>query len=355
MGPRGLRRRRTTTLMPLADALAALGGDGTMGRHEEVVPLTTVVGSASRSVDFDADFHLINPALRQRREAVSAMMRAGRHPAPVELVQLGELYFVRDGHHRVSAAKALGWDSLPARVIRVCTVAYAMSCLRTAHLPSKAAERRFLERVPLPDDVRRDLWLDQPADWARLADSAEAWAHRTHSSRRASLTAPELAATWWREEVTPVLDRLRTVAAPELRDVQLYVTARSRCETGSGRWPGPKTSPSRSPTDDAPCPCRTTPIHRCALCDRMADGSATASARFLELLECLARQPCGVGPRRSAADRWRVGPSMSSRGRQPRVGTGSRRCRVNFCSASTSIERFSRWRVGLSRWSSRAR
>jgi len=237
MGPRR-RRRPRTTLIPLTDALAALGGNGTMGRREDIVALEAVVGSASRAVDFDADFRLVNPALRQRREGLSAMLRSGRQPPPVDLVQLGELYFVRDGHHRVSAAKALGWASLPARVIQVCTVAYAMCCLRTAHLPSKAAERRFLERVPLPDDVRRDLWLDEPADWARLADSAEAWAHRTRTSRRASLTAPELAAAWWREEVLPVLDQLRTGAAPGLRDVQLYVTALAvRDRLGALAWP----------------------------------------------------------------------------------------------------------------------
>lgn len=224
--------------MPLTDALAALGGNGTMGRRQDIVPLTAVVGSASRAVDFDADFQLTNPALRQRREGVSAMLRAGGPPPPVDLVQLGELYFVLDGHHRVSAAKSLGWDSLPARVIRMCTVAYAMCCLRTAHLPSKAAERRFLERVPLPDDVRRDLWLDEPADWARLADSAEAWAYRTRGSRPASLTAPELAAAWWREEVMPLLDRLRSGTAPGLRDVQLYVTAlAARDRLGSLAWP----------------------------------------------------------------------------------------------------------------------
>jgi hypothetical protein len=224
--------------MPLVDALAALGGNGTMGRREDVVPLTAVVGSASRSIDFDADFRLTNPVLRQRREGLSAMMRAGGYPAPLDLVQLGELYFVRDGHHRVSAAKALGWDYLPARVTRMCTVAYAMSCLRTAHLPSKAAERRFLERIPLPNDVRRDLWLDEPADWARLADAAEAWAHRTRSRRPGLTAAPELAAAWWREEVVPVLDRVRAGASPRLRDVQLYVTALAvRDRLGSLEWP----------------------------------------------------------------------------------------------------------------------
>ena len=55
-------------LMPLADALSALGGRGTMGRRHDVVRLEYVVGSASRSVDFDADFRLTNPALRRRLE-----------------------------------------------------------------------------------------------------------------------------------------------------------------------------------------------------------------------------------------------------------------------------------------------
>ncbi|KQY57296.1 ParB N-terminal domain-containing protein [Nocardioides sp. Root140] len=227
-----------TTLIPLYDALDALGDAGTMGRHEGIVPLDAVVGSAARAQDFDEDFGLTNPALRGRRDGLAAMLRAGEPLGPVDLVQLGELYFVRDGHHRVSAAKTLGWDSLPARVTRVCTVAYAMCCLRRSHLPSKAAERRFLERVPLPDDVRRDLWLDAPADWARLADSAEAWAHRTRGSRCGPVTVSDLAAAWWRDEVVPVLDRLRPRVTPDLRDVQVYVTAlAARDRLGTLDWP----------------------------------------------------------------------------------------------------------------------
>ena len=71
--------------MPLTDALAALGGNGTMGRRHDVVALAAMVGSASRAVDFDADFQLINPALRGRREGLSAMLRAGFSPRRAEV------------------------------------------------------------------------------------------------------------------------------------------------------------------------------------------------------------------------------------------------------------------------------
>src|SRR5919197_595128 len=156
-------RRPTNALMLLPDALDALGRDGAMGSYTGEVPLSVIVGSAGRRDALDADFTLVNKALEDRQRRVAESFADGRFPPPLDLVRLGELYFVRDGHHRVSVARSLGWDSLPATVMQVCTVAYAMSCLRAAHLDSKKAERRFLQRIPLPFDVRRDLWLDNPA------------------------------------------------------------------------------------------------------------------------------------------------------------------------------------------------
>jgi hypothetical protein len=63
-------------------------------------------------------------------------------------------------------------------------------------------------------ELRAELWLDEPAQWARLADAAEAWAFRQSRGGRA-LTGPEtLAARWCAEEVVPVLERLRAGSAP---------------------------------------------------------------------------------------------------------------------------------------------
>jgi hypothetical protein len=147
-------------------------------------------------------------------------------------------------------ARALGRRTITARVQRICTIAYAMACLTLAHLPSKAAERLFLERVPLPDDVRTDLWLADPAEWMRLADAAEAWAFRTTVAGRQLRDRSEFASAWWSEEVVPVIDRLRAGGeALNLRDVQAYVTAlATRDRLGRLDWPrevrGPRTCSS---------------------------------------------------------------------------------------------------------------
>lgn len=241
-GMRGLaaRGRRTSRLLSLDAALEALGHDGDMGSRCDEVPVADIVGTAARSADFDAEFRLVNPALRDRWQRVADTVRPDGAVPAVRLVQLGEVYFVVDGHHRVSVARHRGQLVIPAEVRRVCTVAYAMCCIRAEHLATKAAERSFLERVPLPDDVRPDLWLDRPADWLRLADAAEAWGlRRTLAAPDGQLDRHGLAAAWWRHEVQPMLHRLRAHGVGlDLRDIQLYVAAlAARDELGTSHWP----------------------------------------------------------------------------------------------------------------------
>lgn len=227
-----------SSLLQLDDALEALGDNGTMDRYEAEVALADVVGTISRAEDFDATF---SPRRRDDRwRRIETMFDEGSFPPPIDIVQLGDLLFVQDGHHRVSVAKSLGWDSLPARVRRVCTVAYALCCLRVSDLPTKAAERRFLEKLPLPDDVRRTLSLSDPADWARLADSALAWGYSHLDTVGSTHTAHDLASAWWQREVRPVVRAMRAEGVgTRLSDVQLYVTALGvRDRLGALDWPG---------------------------------------------------------------------------------------------------------------------
>lgn len=232
-------KRERPGLMRLHDALSALGPDGEMGRRVAEVPLAQVVGTVHRPDDFDAEFRLVSAHLQDRWRRLVEAMSNGVEPEPVDLVQLGDLYFVVDGHHRVSVARHLGRLVVTARVRRICTVAFGMACLRAADLPSKRAETEFLRRVPLPEEIRKDLWLDTPAEWMRLADAAQSWALDRAFEGRAPADRCELAADWWAQEVAPLLDRVRSVGyGIDLRDVQVYATALAiRDRLGSPEWP----------------------------------------------------------------------------------------------------------------------
>jgi len=208
-------------LVSLDEALRALGPNGVLGEGRADVPLTAIVGTVAGGESFDRDFRPLTPRVRERWRKVVRASETGVPLPPVELTRLGDMYFVRDGHHRVAVARALGRRSIEANVVRLCTVAFAMLCLRVMHLPSKAAERLFLERVPLPDDVRRDLWLDRPRDWLLLADAAEAWGFRNGLAGQSALARQRFAEAWWATEVLPaVADR---ADLRRQRDIETYL------------------------------------------------------------------------------------------------------------------------------------
>ncbi len=81
------------------------------------VPIGQICGSESRSSDFDRDFNPLQDHNKGRWLSVAAARRRGKALPPVDLIQVGDAYFVRDGHHRVSVARALGQQDIEAQVI----------------------------------------------------------------------------------------------------------------------------------------------------------------------------------------------------------------------------------------------
>lgn len=80
------------------------------------VLIDQIRGSESRSQDFDADFYPLGAHTDDRWIAIAAAVRSGIALPPVELIRLGDVYYVRDGHHRVSVARALGQQSIDANI-----------------------------------------------------------------------------------------------------------------------------------------------------------------------------------------------------------------------------------------------
>ena len=81
------------------------------------VPLASIIGTEGRSEDFDAEFRPLKTHNQDRWIGVAAARFSGVVLPPVELIQAGDQYFVRDGHHRTSVAKALGQIEIEARIV----------------------------------------------------------------------------------------------------------------------------------------------------------------------------------------------------------------------------------------------
>jgi len=180
----------------------------------QTIALDSIVGSVDRRVgEFDREFRPVSPQLRGRWERIAAARRRGEPMPPIDVYRIGELHFVKDGHHRVSVARALGDDTIEARVVEVVTELGAGRELRLRDLPLKQHERMFRERVPLPPEARARIKLSDEWRYAQLAGLVEAWGFRASHAREHLLSREEMARAWFTEEYEPVVAELAELHA----------------------------------------------------------------------------------------------------------------------------------------------
>jgi hypothetical protein len=82
-----------------------------------MVPIRQIRGSNGRSDDFDCDFNPLQDYNKERWLNVIAARWQGKALPPIELAEVRGVYFVLDGHHRISVAQALGQQDIEAKVI----------------------------------------------------------------------------------------------------------------------------------------------------------------------------------------------------------------------------------------------
>jgi len=206
-----LRRQPSdvNVILPFEEVVAALGRRAERQLGQQVIPLDSIVGTVDRSREFDRRFRPTSGRVRGRWEGIAAAQRRGQAMPPIDVYRIGELHFVNDGHHRVSVARALGWDAIDAYVTEVLTAVGTGREIRLKDLPLKSHERLFFERVPLPAAARPRIQLSDEWRYAGLAEGVEAWGFRLMQARGEPLTREQVAEAWFRDEYEPVVAMLR--------------------------------------------------------------------------------------------------------------------------------------------------
>ncbi|MDR2094993.1 MAG: transcriptional regulator [Treponema sp.] len=85
-------------------------------RGMRAVPIDLIVGSEGRYRDFNRYFLPNFDFLRSRWERVDMARIKDIILPPIQLYEIGGVYFVRDGNHRVSVAKTQGMEMIDAEV-----------------------------------------------------------------------------------------------------------------------------------------------------------------------------------------------------------------------------------------------
>lgn len=145
---------------------------GQFYRGVQTVPIDGIVGSATlRYHDFDRAFLPTQTRTKMRWRNIDRAYYQNVDLPPVQLYQVGDFYFVRDGHHRISVARERGQQFIEGEVIEVKT-RVPLSPDLTAHDLEIAGEYgEFLERTQI-DKLRSDhsIQFSEPGGYARLIE-----------------------------------------------------------------------------------------------------------------------------------------------------------------------------------------
>jgi hypothetical protein len=130
-------RGQPADLLPFEEVRERLRLRTFVDRGIREVPLDAIVGSLGRAREFNRAFLPRDESLRARWERVEDLAEGPEGLAAVELYQVGDAYFVVDGHHRVSVARQMKAATIEARVTE---------CLSAVHLePDTSIEEVILD------------------------------------------------------------------------------------------------------------------------------------------------------------------------------------------------------------------
>ena len=114
-------RRRPNWLISFHDVQSRLPIEGQTYRGFQTLPVAAVRGSVDRYEDFSRNFLPRQSYTRERWESVDRANLAGIDLPPIEVYKVGEIFFVKDGNHRVSVARQQGMKFIDAMVVEVQT------------------------------------------------------------------------------------------------------------------------------------------------------------------------------------------------------------------------------------------
>jgi hypothetical protein len=195
-------------ILPFDEVVAALGMKGERSLGLQTIPLDSVVGTVDSRRDFDRHFRPTSSRIRERWERLALAQRRGESMPPIDVYRIGDLHFVRDGHHRVSIALATGQKTIDAYVTDIVTMVPARGIRRRGDLLLKNYERIFRSRVPLPAQAYAKIKVTDPWSYAELGEAVEAWGFRLMQHEHKFCDRAEVARRWFADEFTPVVRML---------------------------------------------------------------------------------------------------------------------------------------------------
>ena len=221
-------RGRPTDLLPFYAVRDIIGPTSTRDLGLQQIPLDKIVGSVGKYQEFNRSFLPRLAKNKERWKGVFATAVDVRGLPPIDVYQVGEVYFVIDGNHRVSVARQLGATTIEAYVAKLST---SLSVTTDTDLPTLIIESekvRFLQHTRLAE-LRPNAKIEAsiPGAYKQLEDTIVTLGCTHCVNQDCEIGWEEAVTHWYDEGYTPLIKLIRASKIlrqfPQNTETDLYL------------------------------------------------------------------------------------------------------------------------------------
>jgi len=223
----GIVNRSSNELLSLEEVRARLNVRGQHYLGHQTVPLDHIVGSEGRYSDFDRHFAPRHDATKYRWMSVDRAHHEAIALPAIELYKLGDIFFVKDGHHRVSVARIQGQMEIDAVVTELVVDVPLARTLSMRDLLLKEEYSDFLGWTDLASlRPQQRIEFSEPGGYLALVTHVNAHRYFMSLEREVEAEREEAVGDWYDSVYMPVVEVLRQTNAlrafPKRTEADLY-------------------------------------------------------------------------------------------------------------------------------------
>lgn len=216
-------------LLSFDDIKEKLRVGGPIYRGIKTVRIDQIVGSLNRYQDFDSAFLPVQDKTADRWQRVDLAFYKDISLPPVVLYKIGQVYFVVDGHHRVSVAREQGQEFIEAEVRECATrVNVTIENLRPEDIEILSEKVDFMERTSLDKLYpEANIKITIPGGFDRILEHIAVHHYFMGIDNQRPISEEEAVTHWYDHVYLPIVEVIRQSKIleefPDKTEADLYL------------------------------------------------------------------------------------------------------------------------------------
>ena len=176
------------------------------------IPVSRIIGSEGRYHDFSSAFYPKREQLRTRWVSVDSAIINDVILPPISVYSLGGYYFVRDGNHRVSVAKAKGMEFIDAEVVELDSEIPLHPGVSMKELRAKVVEyerNSFISQYKPSYLPMGDIVFTTPGSYAEMVNHILVHKYYINQTIDHEISFEEAAKSWYANVYSPIVNEIR--------------------------------------------------------------------------------------------------------------------------------------------------